>query len=72
MRRPGERRWLRVCLLVGAACVPPTLSGCAALQEANRDWNEVMQSTANLLDPSNVGAVSPRAVDIDRRLQVQQ
>jgi hypothetical protein len=71
MRRPGQFRWLRGCLLVAGACLSPTLWGCAVLQEANKDWSEVMQSTANLLDPDNVGGVSPRAVEIDRRLQAQ-
>ncbi len=72
MRRPGELRWLRSCLLVGVACFAPTLSGCAALQEANKDMSEVMQSTSNLLDPHNVGVASPRAVEIDRRLQAME
>ena len=72
MRRLGELGWLRTCLVLGSACLPPMLSGCATLQEANKDWSEVMQSTANLLDPNHVGTASSRAVEIDRRLQTQE
>ncbi len=72
MRRLGELRGLRICLLLGGACLPPTLSGCAAFQEANKEWSEVMQSTANLLDPNHVGTASSRAVEIDRRLETQE